>query len=284
MWMNVSKKGVKGVGKVPVEIYQTPKLNHSSLLIGWQTHDTGKLSSKVIHFLNEKMDGQKSAEIKPINFFSFGGIRFKHDFVQVPESLFWACEKKNLILFRSDEPEFEYYPFLNTVLELAESRFQAKEVYTLNGTLSFIPHTRPRRIFTVFNQAELKERFQGFDLEELTWEGPPALSSFLLWIAKQRGIPGMSLWVEIPFYLAAREDPQAIKITLSFLNRRFNLGLDLSEFDSKIQEQNEKIAHLREEDPEINEYIARLEKGLMLDEEEQLELTKEVDDLLKEKD
>jgi hypothetical protein len=84
--------------------------------------------------------------------------------------------------------------------------------------------------------------------------------------------------------LAAREDPQAIKITLSFLNRRFNLGLGLSELDSKIQEQNEKIAHLREEDPEINESIARLEKGLMLDEEEQLELTREVDDLLKEND
>ena len=272
------------MGKVPVEIYQTPKLNNQSLLIGWQTHDTGKLASKVIHFLNEKMEGREIAEIKPIGFFSFGGVRFRNDFVQLPESQFWACEKGNLILFKSDEPEFEYYKFLNTVLELAESRFQAKEVVTLNGMLSFIAHTHPRRIFTVFNQTELRERLQGFDTEELTWEGPPALSSFLLWVAKRRRIPGVSLWVEIPFYLAAREDPQAVKITLSFLNRRFNLGLDLSEFDSKIQEQNEKIAYLRKEDPEVNGSIARLEEGLMLDEEEQLELTKEVYDLLKEKD
>ncbi len=270
--------------RVPVEIYQMPKVQNPSLLIGWQTHDTGKLSSKVIHFLNEKIGGQKIAEIKPTGFFSFGGVRFKHDLVQVPESQFWACEKNNLIIFKSDEPEFEYYQFLNTVLELAESRFQAREIITLNGTFSFIAHTHPRRIFTVFNQTELKERLRGFETEELTWEGPPAMSSTLLWIAKRRGIPGMSLWVEIPFYLAAREDSQAIKSTLSFLNQRFNLGLDLSEFDLKIQEQNGKIAQLRLDNVEINESIERLEKGLMPDEEQQLKLTKEIFDLLKEND
>jgi proteasome assembly chaperone (PAC2) family protein len=282
--MGVSRKGGERMQGAPVEIYQKPNVHNPSLLIGWQTHDTGKLSSKVVLFLNEKLGGRVIAEIKPTGFFSFGGVRFKHDLVQVPESQFRALEQKNLILFRSDEPEFEYYQFLNTVLELAESRFQIKEVVTLNGTFSYIAHTRPRRIFTVFNQTELKETLRGSETEELTWEGPPAMSSTLLWIAKRRGIPGISLWVEIPFYLAAREDSQAIKKTLSFLSRRFNLDLDLSAFDLRIQEQNGKIARLREENVDINESIERLEKGLMLNEEEQLTLTKEIYDLLKEND
>jgi proteasome assembly chaperone (PAC2) family protein len=222
--------------------------------------------------------------LKPFGFYSFGGIRFKHDLVQIPTSQFWACEKKNLLIFKSDEPEFEYYRFLNTALECAESHFQAKDVYTLNGTFSLIAHTQPRRILTVFNQNEFKEDLQGYDLEELTWEGPPALSSYLLWIAKRRGIPGMSLWVEIPFYLAEREDPLAIKVTLSFLNKRFNLDLDLSEFDLRIRNQHERIARLREENTEINDTLRRLENGLMLNDEEQLKLTKEVYDLLKEED
>jgi predicted ATP-grasp superfamily ATP-dependent carboligase len=270
--------------KAPVEIYQTPNLDHPSLLIGWQTHEAGKLASTVIHFLNEKMGGRQIAELKPLGFYSFGGIRFKHDLVQIPASHFWACEKKNLLMFKSDEPEFEYYQFLNTVLEWAEFHFQAKDVCTLNGTFSFIAHTQPRRIFTVFNQNEFKEGLQGYDSEELTWEGPPALSSYLLWVAKRRGIPGMSLWVEIPFYLAAGEDPQAIKMTLSFLNQRFRLDLDLSEIDLRIRNQHERIARLREENSEINDFIRRLENGLMLNEEEQLKLTKEVHNLLKEED
>jgi proteasome assembly chaperone (PAC2) family protein len=269
------------VEKALVEIYQTPNLDHPSLLIGWQTHELGKLASTVIHFLNERIGGREIAELNPSGFYSFGGIRFKHGLVQIPVSQFWACEKNNLLIFKSDEPEFEYYRFLNTALEWAESHFQAKDIYTLNGTFSLIAHTQPRRILTVFNQNEFKETLQGYDLEELTWEGPPALSSYLLWIAKRRGIPGMSLWVEIPFYLAEREDPQAIKVTLSFLNKRFNLDLDLSEFDFKIRNQHERIARLREENTEINDFIRRLENGLMLNDEEQLKLTKEVHDLLK---
>jgi predicted ATP-grasp superfamily ATP-dependent carboligase len=282
--MTVLKKGVTVVEKAPVEIYQTPNFDHPSLLIGWQTHELGKLASTVSHFLNEQMGGREVAELKPLGFYSFGGIRFKHDLVQIPASHFWACEKKNLLIFKSDEPEFEYYQFLNTVLEWAESHFQAKDVTTLDGTFSFIAHTQARRIFTVFNQNEFKEGLQGYELEALTWEGPPALSSYLLWIAKRRGLPGMSLWVEIPFYLAAREDPQAIKSTLSFLNKRFNLELDLSEFDVRIRNQHERIADLREENSEINDFIRRLENGLMLNDEEQLKLTREINDLLKEEE
>jgi cell division protein FtsB len=76
------------------------------------------------------------------------------------------------------------------------------------------------------------------------------------------------------------EDPQAIKLTLSFLNRRFNLGLNLGGFDLEIRDQNKKIAQLRKENAEINRYINMLESGLKLDEGEQLKLAEEVYELL----
>jgi proteasome assembly chaperone (PAC2) family protein len=268
------------VEKSPLEIYKTPKLHSPSLIVGWQTRDVGKLGSKVIDFLNEKLGGREIAEIKPLGFFPFGGIRFKDDLVQVPECKFWACEKDNLLIFRGDEPVFEHYQFLNSVLDFAESYCHAKELYTLCGVVSFIAHTSPRRILTVFNKAELKKSLQGHGLENMTWEGPPAISSYLLWLAKKRGIPGVSLWPEIPFYLATREDPEAIKLTLSFLNRRFNVGMNLGEFDLEISDLNEKMAELRKEDAEINKYISTLEGGLRLEEEEQLKLAEKVHELL----
>jgi proteasome assembly chaperone (PAC2) family protein len=278
--MNVLKKEVRGVEKAPVEIYQTPQLQNPSLIVSWQTRDIGKLASKVVDFLIEKIGGQEIAEIKPLGFFSFGGVRFKEDLVQAPESKFWACEKNNLLIFKSDEPEFEHYKFLNTILKLAEYHGQVKELYTLSGAISFTAHTHPRRILTVFNQLELKERLRDYGLDEMTWEGPPAISSYLLWVAQRRRIPGVSLWPEIPFYLAAREDPQVIRIILSFLNRRFNLDLDLERLNLEIEDQNEKIVQLRRENPEIDQYISRLESGLKLDEEEQFKLVKEVYEIL----
>jgi proteasome assembly chaperone (PAC2) family protein len=262
------------------EVYQTSQLRSPSLVVGWQTHDVGKLSSNVIHFLNEKLGGQEIAEIKPSGFFSLGGAAFKDNLIQVPESKFWTCEKSDLLIFKSEEPEYEWYKFLNAVLDFAQHYCQAKELYTISGTVSLAAHTTPRKILAVYNQTEFQKTLQGYGLEDMTWEGSPAISSYLLWLAKRRGIPGMSLWPEIPFYLAAGEDPTAIKLSLSFLDRRFSLGLDLGMLDLEVSNQNEKIARLREENTEINEYINRLESGLSLSEEEQVELAQGVYEIL----
>jgi proteasome assembly chaperone (PAC2) family protein len=278
--MTGSKREGMKVEKDPFKIYKTAPLQSPPLIVGWQTQDIGKLGSRVIDFLIEKLGGQEIGEIKPLGFHAFAGVRFKDDVVQVPKSKFWACEKDNLLIFKSDEPVFEHYHFLNLILDFAKHQHQTKELYTLNGTTSYTPHTHPRRILTVFNQPRLKESLSGFGLEEMTWEGPPAISSYLLWVAKRRSVSGVSLWPEVPFYLATREDPQAIKLTLSFLNKRFDLDLDLERFDLEIQAQNKKIAHLREEDTEINKYISMLENGMRLDEEEQLKLLKQVYELL----
>jgi len=99
-------------------------------------------------------------------------------------------------------------------------------------------------------------------------------------VAQRKGIPGVSLWTQIPFYLAAGEDFGAIKRTLSFLDKRFSLELTFKELDEQTQEQNTKIDRLRQRDSEINRYIGALENGLSLNEEEQLELIKTVSECL----
>jgi len=268
------------VEKGLLELYQTSQLQNPSLLVGWQTHDVGKLSSRVVHLLTEQLAGNRIAEVNPSGFFPFGGAAFKGNFIQVPESKFWACEKSNLLIFQSDEPKYEWYKFLTAVLDFAEHDCQAKELYTISPRHSLTAHTTPRRILAVYNQPEFQKLLQGYGLEDMTWEGQPAISSYLLWAAERRNIPGVSLWPEIPFYLAAIEDPSAAKLTLSFLDRRFNLGLDLGELDLEIRDQYERIAQLRGENAEIDRYINRLESGLSLNEEEQVKLAREIYGLL----
>jgi len=258
------------------EIYKAPQLRNPPLIIGWQTHDVGKIGSKVIEFLNEKLGGQEIAEIKPSGFFSLGGAVFKDGFIQAPESKFWACHESQLLTFKSDEPRYRWYEFLSAVLDLAQYHCEVKELYTISGTVSMIAHTAPRLTLTVFNQPEFRRRLQGYELEDMTWKGPPAISSYLLWAAKRRGISGASLWPQVPFYLAAGEDSRAIKTALSFLDRRFNLGLDLKELDEVAASQAEKIARLISENPEMSKSIEMLESGLWLSEEEQVKLAAEV--------
>lgn len=118
----------------------------------------------------------------------------------------------------------------------------------------------------------------------MKYEGFPAISSYLLWMARERGIPGVSLWPEIPYYLAACEDFLATKAVLSFLNDRFSLDLEFTELDEEINDQDMKISNLREEDSQINDWIKSLESGLSIGEAEQVELIKRVSEILERRD
>lgn len=262
---------------------EKPKFDNPSLIVGWQ-EDVGKLSPKVIQYLNKKIKSRSFCEIEPAGFFSLGGVAIENNIALFPEGRFYCTKKNDLVIFVSSEPRFEQYRFLSAISDLAQHYCKVKELYTIGGTISPIAHTMPRRILTVFNQQEFQKELRGYGLEDMNWEGPPAINSFLLWIAKSKGIAGASLWAEIPFYLAAAGDFQAIKRTLSFLDEKFNLELDLTKLDKEIWDQNAKIARLREEDSEINRYIGMLEGELSLTEEEQMELTKKVTELLGEKD
>jgi proteasome assembly chaperone (PAC2) family protein len=268
------------------KIYKEPDLRRSSLVLGW-SEDMSNLGRKATGYLNRKLKGQEFAEIEPEDFFSLGGVAIEGNLAQFPESKFYACQEHELVTFQSDSPLAGWYKFLNSVLDVAEHHCRVKELYTIGAMVSFSAHTAPRQLLAVVNSAEMKEVLGQYELaRDLDYQTPPGerptLNSFLLWIAKGRNIPGVSLWVPIPFYLAAMEDAQAQKKVLSFLNERFDLKIDFTDLDQEIREQNEQLARVRSRFPQIDDYINRLESNLMLSEEENGELIKKIEDFLRE--
>ena len=93
----------------------------------------------------------------------------------------------------------------------------------------------------------------------------------------------MNLWVPIPFYLIAVDDPRAQKKVLEFFDQRFDLGIDFSDLDEEIRGQNQVIAEVRNSFPDIDESITRLENNLRPSEEESQRLVKEIEKSIKEK-
>ena len=270
----------------PIKIYKEPDLHRSSLVLGW-SEDMGNLGRKATDYLKRKLKGQQFAEIEPEDFFSLGGVAIEGNLARFPESKFCACQEHELVVFQSDSPGAEWYKFLNSVLDVAEHHCRVKELYILGAMVSFSAHTTPRQLLAVVNSAEMKEVLSQYDLaRDMDYQTPPGerptLNSFLLWIAKGRSIPGVSLWLPIPFYLAAMEDAQAQKKVLSFLNERLDLKIDFSDLDQEIREQNEQLARVRSRFPRIDDYINRLESNLMLSEEENGELIKKIEDFLRE--
>lgn len=265
-----------------------PELRSPSLVVGWST-DAGKLGSRVTDYLNKKLGSRDLDEIEPTDFFPLGGVTIEDDIVRFPESKFYACPQNNLVIFKGDAPSYEWSKFMNLILDVAEHYGPVKELYVIGGMVFLGAHTAPRELIPIFNSSELKQSLSQYNLERnMDYKTPPGqrptLNSLLLWVAKQRNIPGVSLWVPIPSYLVAAEDPKAQKKLLEFFDQRFSLQIDFQDIDDEIRRQNEKIARVRDSSPEIDDYIGKLESNLRLSENENEKLVKQIEEFLRRKE
>lgn len=263
-----------------LRVWRRPRLKNPSLVVGW-SGDRGQLSGEIIDCLVGKLRARPFAEVEPPGFFPLGGVSVEGSVVQFPESTFYAYSKSNLILFRSVPPSFEWFKFLNLVLDMGERFGQVREVYTLGGMVSLTAHTVPRQMLGVFNSSQLQQAVGGYDFARpLDYETPPGqrptLSSFLVWAAGQRRIPAASLWVPVPFYLFPVGDVRAKRKLLDFLSWRFRLGLDLSDVDGEVRRWEMALAEVRREVPDVDAWILRLESHQMLSDEERQQLVERV--------
>lgn len=261
-------------------VYREPRLLNPYLLVGWN-HDAGHLGAEVMAYLRKETQAQECAEIEPLGFFSLAGVAMSDDVVQFPTSKFFACESHDLLFFESLPPQEKPYAFLNLVLDIAQ-HFHVREICIFGGLASRTSHTSRRRILTVVNRPELKEALAPLGLETgMNYQGPPSMNSFLLWTARHRNLGGVTLWEEIPFYLAAVEDWRAIRTMLRVLEARFGLPLNLTPLDEEAKRQDDQIELLRQQQADIDSALRRLEKGGELTEEESQKLAMEVRDFLR---
>lgn len=269
----------------PVRIFGEKGLQVDNLVMAWN-YDAGNLGPTVVNYLHDSLGATEYAEFDLLPFFQLSGVSVKGNVVQFPEAKFYRCNDDRFLTFKGDGPDRDHYEFLKSVLDLAEHYCGVKQIYTVGGIVSLMSHMHPRRISVVVNEAQLKDSLKGYNLETNMYYqtrpgGRPTLNSFLSWAARKRNISTVNFWVEVPFYLSSLDDPRAVKQVLSFLNDRFGLEVDLSEVDSKVSIQSDKLQQLRERQPDIGEYMTMLERGITLSNEENDRLMQEVAEWLK---
>lgn len=264
-----------------------PRLKKSSFVIGW-TKDTGAVSGLAADHLIKASNGTGFCQIEPADFYRVGGVTVTDDVAQFPQSRFFYSQRDPVVVLRADEPQSNRYEFLNAVLDLAEhygksdlaEPSQAEALYTINGIAALTAHTTARRVFGVFNDPATQRKLQPLVPANANWQGPPHVSTYLLWLAGQRHLPGVGLWVEVPFYLSDYEDYRSVRAAVSLLSMILGCDLDLGEIDRLAAEQDEKLAQLQD-DPETADIIRALEEGQSLDRQEQTQLIEAVGNVLK---
>lgn len=268
----------KKVANDMFRFFRKLRFRNPSLIICWD-EDAGRIGPEVARYVDKQFNAVPVGDICPIDFFTLAGIAIENDIARLPQTRLYYAEQKNLLILQSANPQFQHYKFITAVLDLAEHYCRVGELFTINGFVASVAHVTERRIHAVFNNRDFQKQFRSYNLQNMDYEGFPAISSYLLWMAKDRNISAVSLWTEIPFYVSANKDPQAVKALIAFFNDRFQLDFNFDELDEKIELQNTKIEHLREENSEIDESLRNLESGLSLSEDEQINLVNAVGEL-----
>ncbi len=265
----------------PFRIHQKCELQTPPLIVGWR-HEIGGVATSTINFLKDNLNFELSGEIRSSEFFSLDGVSIQNNVIQFPESNFYSCQSRNILLFQSDVPNREPYSFLNAILDYASGHCKTEDFFSIGGFASATSYLSPRKTYGAVTHPELKSMLDVYNVDtDVNYQTPPqsarpSLNHFLLWMAQKRRMPGCSLWVEVPFYLAAVGDPTASKALLQILDNKFKLGLDLGELDSRIHRQNEKMYELKNQDSDIKHYLELLDQGIALNQSEGEILAKEV--------
>jgi len=269
----------------PFKLFSRPKFDSSTVVVVWN-QDVGRLGPKVADYLTRQLAGRELGEVSPDGFFSLSGVTVEDDVAQFPESKFYRCRTKDFVIFKSDIPRFDWYGFINLVLEISEKYFNVKQIYTIGGMVVPSAHTAPRTLLSVVNSTEMKRTISNYDIvHDMNYETNddqrPTFSSYLLWAAKAKDIPGACLWVPVPFYLITVGDPEACKTILELLDRHLELNINFSDINNEVAQLNQKIAQARDRFPDLDGYISKLESNLGLTAEEGESLVKKIDELLR---
>lgn len=258
-------------------------LKDSTLVVTWE-QDSGRIGQGVSDYLLKQLGCRPTVEMDPALYFPLNGVSIEGDVARLPQSVFYSCRAKNLALFKSDVPAWEWNEYINTVLDVAQQHCHAKQILTVGGIVSFAAHTAPRHIIAVANSPEMTRKLSGYNLAGLDHETEmgqrPTMSSYLLWTANKRNIPAASIWSAVPFYLAD-EDPAAWEKVIHFLNDAVGAGVDLSDLGQRVAAVNQRVAEVTGRNPELDGFVHKLESGVALTQEESEKLAREIEEALR---
>ncbi len=263
------------------DVFRESFLRTPSFLVGFR-NEIGNVSGKVFEAIGNESKLIRLGALRLNDYFSFTSVKVEDSIIRFPECDFYSFQEGNILLFMGDPPNREPFQYCNAILDFATKQCHAEEVFTIGGFVSPISHTSPRKIFGTVTRPELRMFLAPYNVSiDVNYHTPaagprPSLNHFLLWTAKQREIPGYSLWVEVPFYLANLNDPSGAKAIMNFLKGKFALDYDYHELDQQVKEVNEILETLKNKNVDIHKYLQLLDQGIALSHDESETLAREV--------
>ncbi len=162
-----------------------------------------------------------------------------------------------VVLMRSIEPSLRWREFVKILLKVCRS-YGVTEIYSLGALLADVPHSRSLPTSATSATAGAREKH---GLRQSDYEGPTGIVGVFDNAASEQGFETVSLWVSVPHYVSDMPCPKATKALIDSLTTLLDEPVDLPDLEEDSARWESAVSDLAEENPEIAEYVAQLERN-----------------------
>ncbi len=212
------------------------KLNAPWLVAVWP--GMGGIAQIAGSYLVEKLGARQLAEVQPEAYFDVQSVQVSAGLIRphvLPKSRFYGWKNASggpdLVIFIGEEqPRGRAYRFCNEMLSIA-LELGVTRVITFAAMATPMRPEAEARVFAAASRPDLLEELGQQPVELLREALISGLNGVLLAAAADRGVGGICLLGEFPYFARAVANPKAAAAVLRAFANLAGISLDLSELD-----------------------------------------------------
>lgn len=232
---------------------------------GWS--DGADAASTALSHLVDAWSARPFASIDPEEFFDFTAtrprVRLDDDLVRRidwPSNQFMAAplpsSNHDVVLLSGTEPHLRWKTFCGGLVEAIQS-LGVEMVVTLGALLADVAHTQPVRVTGTAADPDLAARL---NLRRSRYEGPTGILGVLGEALARADVPTASLWAAVPHYVAQTPSPKAALALVERTASLLGVPADIVDLQLAAGAYERKVTELVQNDPDVAEYVAQLER------------------------
>jgi PAC2 family len=164
---------------------------------------------------------------------------------------------RDLVLVHGIEPNMRWRAFSEELMQGLES-LGVELIILLGALLADAPHTRPVPVSLGSSNAELGTEI-GVGLVD--YKGPTGIVGVLQHTCTAAGIPTVSLWAQVPHYVAQPPSPKATLALLRGVEEILDVPLPLADLPEEARAWERGVDELAQQDSEVADYVRTLEEA-----------------------
>lgn len=247
---------------------------------GWT--DAGAASTGALAYLREKLSAELLMSIDDQDYFDLLRQRpiivldenGERNFVWPSIELYGPgaqtpkqAKDLNLFFLTGQEPALQWQTIVSEILEIVEDR-DIQAVIMLGSLAAETPHSRPIKIYKNSQTAAVRN---AYGVERSNYDGRAGFMSVLGHSLEKAGLPTISIWAQVPHYVASMPSSKAALALVNDLEIMLGFTVDHKEIVDAAFDWERSVDSFAEGDEDLLNYISGLERSR--DEAEAEEMT-----------